>query len=547
MIGASLLLALLQGPQPAQEAPPVPRLVVLICVDQLRENQLDRLSPVLTGGLHRLLEEGQRFRGARLGYLITETGPGHVTLGSGCLPDKSGVLANQWRVRGNKDLVYCVGGPADRLGVGGSYEASGRDATNLRRPALGEILGQRWPNSKVIAISGKDRGAIGLGGRTADACLWWDKGGRGWVTSTAFGESLPPWAAAASRGWVHQAAGWTWNVSFDAKAPPPGTQADQRPGEVPLPGGDGTLPWSLPQPADRGDSAERAKLAGRVYAVPLLDALALQLGREALQAEDLGLDGSPDLLCLALSSCDSVGHRFGPKSREVTDLLLRLDRDLGVMFDLLDRRLGADSWIACLSADHGVLDLPEQRLEENLPGLRVSKGELGRLRGVLRDHLKETLKSSCKLTIVGHAVWMNADDVRAAGGDLVQVRRQLAELVREHAPWADLVFTNEELTAHGAAGILGLAQASYQESTAPDLLIHTQPGTLLGLSRGTSHGSAHEYDRSVPLIFMGTPFTPGEHTRSAGPEDAVPTLLRALGWTAQEIEAFGFDGQSLLP
>jgi arylsulfatase A-like enzyme len=295
-----------------------------------------------------------------------------------------------------------------------------------------------------------------------------------------------------------------------------------------------------------GDSVARAKLAGRVYAVPMLDHLALELSRTALQQEDLGVDAAPDLLCLSLSNCDGVGHRFGPRSVEVTDVLLRVDRGLGVLFDLLDRRLGRDGWVACLSADHGIPDLPEQRLADGFSGLRVSKAELAKLRGKLRDYLKETLGSTSELTVIGHSVWMDAEAVREAGGDPDQVRKQLAELVRELAPWADLVFTREELIAGGARGILGLAQASYQDSTAPDLLIHSLPGTLLGLETGTSHGSAHDYDRSVPLIFLGSPFAPGEIIRDAGSEDAVPTLLRALGWTPKEVSALDLDGQSLL-
>lgn len=543
----SLLLALAPSAAQAEQTPPTPALVVLISVDQLREDQLDRLAPAMTGGLHRLLEEGMRFRGARLAYLATETGPGHVTLGSGVLPDRSGVTANAWRIRGKEGSVYCVAGPAQLLGIDGVFAGAGRDATNMVRPALGEILGQRWSGGKVVSISAKDRGAIGLGGRTADACLWWDKGGRGWVTSTAFGPALPAWAAAASRGWIHQAAGWKWQATFDLESPPPGTMADKRPGEQPLTGGDATLPFVLPRPENLTAMTERAKLAGLVYGVPMMDALTLQMSRTALIIEDLGIDGEVDLLCISLSNCDTVGHRFGPKSVEVTDTLLRVDRGLGVLFDLLDRRLGKDGWIACLSADHGIVDLPEQRQAEGLFGLRVNKAELNRLRVELRAFLKKSLGSNCELSISNHKVWMNADKVRAAGGDLAMVRKQLAQRVRDAAPWAEQVFTQEELAGSGGKGVLGLAQACFQEDTAPDLLIHARAGVVLGMDLGTTHGSAHDYDRSVPLIFLGSAFAAGEHTRPAGPEDAVPTLLRALGWTKKELLALRLDGKSLLP
>lgn len=543
-----LLLLALSSPSVLQEQQSTPpRLVVLISVDQLREDQLDRLAPALSGGLQRFIQAGQRFRGARLAYSATETGPGHVTLGSGCLPDVSGVTANAWRTRGQEGTTYCVAGPAELVGVDGVFKGAGRDATNMLRPALGELIARRWSASKVISISAKDRGAIGLGGRTADTCLWWDKGGRGWVSSLAFAEALPSWAAAASRGWIYQAAGWNWQATFDTETPPPGTMGDERAGEIPLQGGAATLPLSIFQPKDLSVTKDRAKLAGLVYGVPLMDDLTLQLSLAALQEEDLGIDMAPDLLCISLSNCDTIGHRFGPKSVEVTDTLLRVDRGLGVLFDILDRRLGADGWIACLSADHGIVDLPEQRVADGLFGLRVEKAELNRLRVMLRSRLKETYGSSCNLSVANHQIWLNAETLLEAGADPDKVRGELAQWVRELVPWAESVFTHEELTGEGAPGILGLAQVCFGEERAPDVWIHAKAGTVLGMERGTTHGSAHDYDRSVPLIFLGRPFAAGEQTRAAGPEDAVPTLLKALGWTQEQLGQLDLSGESLLP
>jgi arylsulfatase A-like enzyme len=58
---------------------------------------------------------------------------------------------------------------------------------------------------------------------------------------------------------------------------------------------------------------------------------------------------------------------------------------------------------------------------------------------------------------------------------------------------------------------------------------------------GTSHGSAHPYDRNVPFSFLGPSVTAGDDYRTGvHTVDAVPTLLHQLG-----IEAAGLDGQAL--
>ena len=61
---------------PGPVAPGRPRLVVLLSVDQLIPDQLERLGPDLAGGLGRLLREGRSLPGAALPYARTETGAG---------------------------------------------------------------------------------------------------------------------------------------------------------------------------------------------------------------------------------------------------------------------------------------------------------------------------------------------------------------------------------------------------------------------------------------------------------------------------------------
>jgi hypothetical protein len=46
---------------------------------------------------------------------------------------------------------------------------------------------------------------------------------------------------------------------------------------------------------------------------------------------------------------------------------------------------------------------------------------------------------------------------------------------------------------------------------------------------GTSHGSVHDYDRHVPVVFMGAGIKAGSHDRESGPEDVAPTLGALLG------------------
>src|SRR5438046_6542933 len=86
-----LLLTLVAGPsRPA----PKPRLVVVITVDQLRPDYLDRYRPQLKSGLAMLLKQGAVFTEAYHDHAITETAPGHATILSGRWPAHTGIIRN---------------------------------------------------------------------------------------------------------------------------------------------------------------------------------------------------------------------------------------------------------------------------------------------------------------------------------------------------------------------------------------------------------------------------------------------------------------------
>jgi hypothetical protein len=52
---------------------------------------------------------------------------------------------------------------------------------------------------------------------------------------------------------------------------------------------------------------------------------------------------------------------------------------------------------------------------------------------------------------------------------------------------------------------------------------------LSSLVGGTGHGTAYDYDRHVPIVFMGAGVNPGTYKEACGPEDIAPTLALMLG------------------
>src|SRR5437762_6416394 len=104
------LLEIGSPPAPA----PKPRLVLVITVDQLRPDYLDRYRTQLNGGLALLLKQGAVFTEAYQDHAVTETAPGHSTILSGRWPVHTGIDRDRKSTRLNSShrcisyAVFCL-------------------------------------------------------------------------------------------------------------------------------------------------------------------------------------------------------------------------------------------------------------------------------------------------------------------------------------------------------------------------------------------------------------------------------------------------------
>lgn len=543
LAGAALLAPCAPAPQSDDDAP---RLVVFVSVDQLIPEQLERLAPWLDGGLGRMLEHGRVYRRALLQHASTETGPGHAVFATGIHPGRCGIIKNGWIDPATHAEVYCVGdAQSARLRPDGTTDPeASRSPRNLLVPGMPDRLRAAVPSSRSVSIGGKDRSAVLLGGRRPDVALWWDRGEGGFASSTYYAEALPPWVARWNARWVDAVAepgdggeiAWVWEPLFDELAGS-GTAADDRPGELRFYPGGATFPHPAPVVSAAREPGELHALARFAYASPLVDQLALRLARIAVDEHELGADEHVDYLGLGLAACDTIGHAFGPYSREVTDVVLRVDRELGALFEHLDERVGAGRWIAALTADHGVLPLPEHLAATGRPGRRVPREAYGKALERIRARAAEAIGRDYTKAIDGGDWLLDREAIAAAGADLAEVRREVAaaalaatDLVARAYTWDELRAASElDQGAPHEDAFLWLAANDFHPERSADVVLQPRYGDLVSDS-GTSHGTPYEYDRAVPLIFYGPGFEAGERwDEPVASADAVPTVLARLG------------------
>ena len=121
-----------------------PRLVIILVVDQLRADYLDRYRADFKGrGFRLFLDKGAYFEDCYYDYANTKTAPGHATLGTGAYTDGHGISANAWwdLTRNKTRPVTAV--EDDRYRILGAIHPGkepGASPLNLRASTVGDSL-----------------------------------------------------------------------------------------------------------------------------------------------------------------------------------------------------------------------------------------------------------------------------------------------------------------------------------------------------------------------------------------------------------------------
>ena len=498
--------------RPARHQPP--RLAVLLVVDQLRADYIERFRDLYQGGLGRLLERGAYFPRAAYRHSATFTCAGHATISTGMPPSRHGIVANSWW-EGDRGSVYGVGGDRYRA-VGGPDDS--RSPRAVQVDTLGERLKAQHSGAKVYAVSTKDRSAVLMAGKCADGAFWFEPDCGCLVSSSYYGHALPEWMSAFNAtGPATPYAGRPWNrLLDDTELYDRMSRRDGFPAEHD--GAETEFPHRRP---NQGYESTLAR-------TPFSDEITLGAALAALRSGTLGTDSEPDLLAIGLSATDSIGHRFGPFSQEAMDNHLRLDRGLATLLDTIDDMVGLDRTVFALSADHGAVPLVEHLVENGIAAERFPADAMWEHARKAVDDCGAGPAAETVADSSGTRLYWNE---RALGDREVDPDRAsecVAESLRDY-PGVEEVFTARQLSIEGGGALETLFENAFIAGrTAHHIQVHLRPYLYTGGETGTGHGSAHAYDRRVPVLFAGAGIDPGRHEAAAGPGDIAPTLAAVL-------------------
>lgn len=450
-----------------------PKLTVVIVVDQLAYHYIPKLDPYLQYGLHFLLKHGVVYTNAHHAHGTTSTAVGHAGIGTGTLPKNHGVIANSWYT----PLME-------------KQDINTKTVDLILLPGITHAFLAQQPTNRALALSLKDYAPLGLVG-TAAPIIWLDRKSDTFVTN----KSDPIITSVLERtNTLLQTPHRThWQLTYTDSKYYQFQHIDnyQYASE----------PSLFDQQMHNETDTSHHKYIHMMSRLPEANQILLDMATDYITKTYPTLNNGSLLVWISLSSLDKIGHIYGPFSREVIDMIYHLDKQLALFFDHLAHLVQPRDTLYVLTADHGVMPIPELIRDQYPQARRIMMSELV-------DAVNKQIKRKYKIAnvIQKHKTpnlyldWQKIHKLpphkqQPLINDIVQLLQESPGISRayEAAQLAQLPTTT--------GSIVWLMQNNIYTGRSGDIIVQIAPYTIVSkYTGGTKHDQPYAYNTHVPLI-----------------------------------------------
>jgi len=482
-----------------------PQLTMVFVIDQFAYHYLYKLRPFLSGGIKTMLDNGVLYTHATHPHGVPSTACGHAAIASGAYAKHHGIIGNEWA----DDAGNAVSSVQDDSGNAailrpdgnGVFPKRGASSRNLMIDNLSDsfALSAATPQTKnmVFSFALKDRSAIMMGGKMGKS-FWFDEQGYGMTSSKAYFDQLPEWLVAFNKEHAPQF-GKTlqWNPVHPLTSPAYDFAQKDNYAHCAL-GPLCSTKFTIKDPQLNGQES----LLTVFDKTPHADRLVVEAAKTCLLHN---FSGKPDESCLmwiSFSSLDLAGHVYGPHSIEAMDMVYQVDQRIQELMDFAKKKYPHINPIFVLTADHGVMPIPEVLQDQGFPmPVRVDATAL--VKNLNKIALQEFGLENIVSVIKPPQFFFNKKLFRTLSKDQKrQLTERLADELRRH-PSIKQVWTRYELEkpSSGSDFYADLFCNQYYKGRSPHLTVLTAPYHMLTKhGKGTSHDTPYLYDIHVPLV-----------------------------------------------
>ncbi len=497
----------------------VPKLVVVLSVDQMRTDYLTRYwNKFQSGGFKRLVNEGAVCNNAQLDLHVQKISTGTATLFTGVYPAAHGIVNDSWYDRLRKKEINCT---ADDyfITVGSDSKEGERSAARLLSPTIGDLIKINSRNkSKVFSVAMNDVSAIFSAGHAANGAYWFDNQNGNMISSSYYIDIFPEWVRIFNaKGYAKSFTQYDWTtllpvISYDESL------EDNYILEKGYYDKWNVFPYNLKKIKEKAGNYKFLKTT------PFGNSIIKDFATNLILSEDLGKDEFPDFLAVTFTSMDYENNSFGPASVEMEDTYLRLDQDIASILDFLDQRVGkGNSLVILTSTCSSVYPVDYMKEEFNMPVGTFSPESAVAL---LKSFLNITYGQGDWIEVIGdQQLYFNRDLLEKKNISLSEIQTKTANFINQFEGVKIALPSTSFEQGDYTKGQLAVIANSYNFKRSGDVLYQLEDGWQ----------PVYKYQRTIyndnsniPLILYGNAIKPVQIRSKIQGEDMVPTILEIL-------------------
>lgn len=474
------ILALTFSGLQAQSPAVSPKLVVTLTIDQLRTDYMEAFSSLYgEKGFKRLMREGRVFRQAEFPFANVDRASAIAAIYTGSTPALNGIVGENWLDASTLRPVNCVDDPNF---MGNYTNESTSPAKLLTSTVADELKAGTQGKGLVYAIAPFREAAIFGAGHAGNGAFWLNEQTGKWCSTTYY-RDFPWWLSQFNerRSPAHRIKGMVWTPTYPIES------------YVFLPDG-------RTEPFKHKPESERSNKYRRLATTPFINEEINLLTEELLAKSNIGQDRTPDLLALTYYA---GGYNNRPASEcgiELQDAYVRLDRCIATLLDLVDRKVGLQHTLLCITST-GYAE-PER---PDAAHYRIPGGEfhMNRCVTLLNMYLMATYGEGQYVEgYYGEQIYLNHKLIEDKRLSLAEIQQKAAEFLVQFSGVNEVHHANDLLTGSWSPQ-KELIRNGFHRKRSGDLLISVLPGWTVMQEEGTDNRVVRTAQVPAPLILLG--------------------------------------------
>jgi len=503
-----------------KQALPKPTLVVGIVVEQMRYDYLLRFWDKFgEGGFKKLIVGGISCRQASADYMYPQTNPGYASIVTGSNPRSHGIIADEWFDR-VKNKVVTATTDETQIAISGLDKDVTVSPSRLPVSTIGDELKLSNKLSKVISISCKPSSAVMLAGHSADGAYWLDEGSGEWTTSSYYRTDLPLWIKdfnAKKYADIYMSKTWSPLMTIDKYND---CLPDKNDYEIGI-NTQVTFPYQLPLLTD---SYKKYKILKNT---PFGNSFTKDFAIYTIAGENLGKDQNPDLLMVSFSATENIGYRFGPRSIEIEDTYIRLDKEIEFLLQYIEKEVGKYNTLVFLTSTSGTADNTKQLNDQ-----KILAGQFKQVKAeqLLRSYLNAVYGQNDWVSYYGkQTFYLNQTLLEDKKIPLQEVQDKSANFLVKLTGVSQVFTSSILLNTNFTEGIQRQMYNSFNQKRSGDIFMNLEPGWIeQTTTEATAHNSPYNYDTHIPLIWYGWKVEHLQLSKTVSLTDIAPTISAVL-------------------